>query len=671
MHTEELVTWELTLPARLINSAMDSMQNTSETSQACKPVARKARLRVLAFAFALPLGLAIGIAAWTGSFGRFRHQDADLATEVVKRGPLEIKVTERGSLESAQNLVLRSFVEGGTGTSILKIVDEGTLVTKDQVVVELDSSRLREEASVQQIRLDTADAALKTAAANAEIQKLQNESDIATAALQVELARLDLRAYTLGEHPQQKKLVHSDVAFAEKYVERAEQRQAFSERLLRRGFTTTKLLEAERVGVKKALIDLKAATEKERVLDKYAHRRDLAEKEANVRFLEAECERVKLRAEKALIQRERSLLAARRTHFIELERHKKIQSQIAACTIRTPRAGLVVHANSRDGNRGPAMPRIYEGAVVRERQPIVELPDVAEIQVNVRIHESKIALIENGLPVTVHVDARADESFHGVVTDVALVPLSGSWPNPDRKEYVALVKLTDEDLEESALRPGLTAEVEILADRLDSVLQAPIESCIERGERYFAWVVDEDDEPQRHEIRVGKSNDTTVEIIDGLAEGDEVVLNPRSVLADEVALLESEIRVDAESEFDGPRPVPAPPREPRVPSAGSKADEVLASSPGAATTTTVAATTTSNAEREPQPATADLTVVFNWLDQNGDSKVSEAELPERMKLAMNRIDTNGDKAIDRDEWRKGAHALARRDEPPSHSAGGR
>jgi HlyD family secretion protein len=610
--------------------------------------------------------LAAGSAVWFFLYGSSGH-GTELATEVVKRGPLEIRVTEHGNLESAQNLVLRSYVEGGLGTSILKIVDEGTLIEKDQVVVELDSSRLREEASVQQIRLDTAEAALKTAAANAEIQKLQNESDIATAVLQFELARLDLRAYTLGDHPQQKKLVHSDVDFAEKYLERAEERQAFTERLMRRGFTTTRILEAERVGVKKARIGLKAAAEKERVLDQYAHRRDLAEKEANVRFLEAECERVKLRAEKALVQRERNLLAARRTHFLELERHKKIQSQIAACTIRSPRDGLVVHANARDGNR---MPRIYEGAVVRERQPIIELPDVAEIQVNVRIHESKIALIDNGLPATVHIDARAGESFHGVVTDVALVPLSGSWPNFDRKEYVALVKLTDSDLEESELRPGLTAEVEILADRLDSVLQAPIESCVERGQRYFAWVLDEEDEPQRHEIRVGKSNDTSVEVIEGLAEGDEVVVNPRSALAEEVALLESEIPVDIDTEFDVPRPAPAPAREPRTHPTNLPSEQP-GTSPGATTTSTVAATTTSETEQESSQPAADLTVVFDWLDQNGDSKVSESELPERMKLAMNRIDINGDKAIDREEWRKGAHALTGRAETPSHSAGGR
>ena len=76
---------------------------------------------------ALPLAALGATFAWNGTLslpgGR---RKADLATEVVKRGPLEVKLTERGNVDSANNLTLRSLVEGGAGTTILKIVDEGT-----------------------------------------------------------------------------------------------------------------------------------------------------------------------------------------------------------------------------------------------------------------------------------------------------------------------------------------------------------------------------------------------------------------------------------------------------------------------------------------------------------------------------------------------------------------
>jgi Ca2+-binding EF-hand superfamily protein len=45
--------------------------------------------------------------------------------------------------------------------------------------------------------------------------------------------------------------------------------------------------------------------------------------------------------------------------------------------------------------------------------------------------------------------------------------------------------------------------------------------------------------------------------------------------------------------------------------------------------------------------------VFNRLDKNHDARVTESELPDPMKQVFPRLDTNGDHAIDKDEWKKG------------------
>ena len=622
---------------------------------------------------------------------------ATIETEVVRRGPLLVKVTEYGNLESANNLTLRCLVEsaagpsvpgssppggGATGTSILKIVDEGTTVEKDQVVVELDSSRFRDEALAQQIRLDTAVAALKIAEANAAIQVKQNESDVAAAELKLLLARLDLSKYRDGEYPQTSTIVKAEIDLAREYLVRAVDRLAFTERLLKRGFSTTKVQGADRAGVRRAKIDFEVAREKRRVLDGYSHLRELSEREANARILENEVERVKLRAEAALAQRERNLLAAKRTHFIERQRHEKILRQIEACTIRTPRQGMVVYANPPDGRRRSSGPSIYEGAVVQEQQALIELPDASDMRVNARIHESRITQIEEGQPATIHLDARPGETYRGTVSQVALVPNSGSWPNPDRKEYTAFIRIDKADGAEDALRPGMTAEVEILADRRDDVLQAPIQSCVERGGRYFAWVVEEDDGVQRHEIAVGIANEAAIEIMEGLDEGDEVVLNPRSTLPAEVARLEQEIlpaRDSAPVRRAPPRPrspwppqpatTPGEPPEDQAPGASPGAAPAPPASPAAAAPVAAAGDTKESPE-SPRVAVSDANAVFNRLDKNCDSRVTESELPDPMKPVLTRMDTNGDKAIDRDEWARGARTWAQHAETHLQSGGG-
>jgi HlyD family secretion protein len=626
---------------------------------------------LVVLALILPVAAMGTVLAWSGKFKFSHRREVAIETGLVKRGPLEIKLAERGNIDSANNLTLRSLVEGGLGTTILKIVDEGTMVEPGQVVVELDSAKLRDESLAQQIRLDAAVAALKVAEADRQIQVLQNESDVAAAEFKLLLARLDLRKYQEGEYKQEQQIAAADIALAGEYLSRAAQRWKFTSELLRRGFTTTKVLDADRVAVAKSQIDLAAARARQHVLEAYSHGRELAELESNVEFHEREIGRVKLRCQAALIQRDRVLLSRKRTHFLEDRRSQKVQAQVAACTIRSPREGMVVFANTLEGGRSAPTPLIYEGATVRERQPLVHLPDLTQMQVNARIHESKIAMLREGLEVNVHVDALKDETFHGVVNTVAPVPNSASWPNVNLKEYQAGIKLTDEVGHLAALRPGMTAEVDIYVERLASVVQAPIQACVERGGRYFAWVVDEDDEFIRHEIQVGLANDTEMEVTSGLDEGAAVVLNPRNVLPDEIARLEQEVALAAESPWEQ-QPAAARPRETK-PSparlreeAQPKTDDTPPKSPGTTEPAPIliVAAVPEKGKSDGQSA-GDTMAVFNRLDQNHDAQVSASELPDPMKRVLDRLDTNGDHVIDKDEWKKGTCTVPSPAEPRS------
>jgi HlyD family secretion protein len=331
--------------------------------------------------------------------------------------------------------------------------------------------------------------------------------------------------------------------------------------------------------------------------------------------------------------------------------------QVAACTIRTPRDGIVIHANTLEGGRAAPSPLIYEGATVRERQPVIQIPDLTQMRVNARVHESKIAMLHEGQEVEVHVDALHEEPFHGVIDQVAVVPNSASWPNVNLKEYMTAVKLTDDVARLATLKPGMTAEVDILVERAEDVVQAPIQACVERGGRYFAWVVADDEEYVRHEIRIGRSNDTDTEVLAGLSEGDELVLNPRRALPDEIAQLESEIALLAESPWEQTVPKRPPVDEPVViprPEPQAKPVDVPPKPPGATEPAPILIVATMPEQgKTAKPGVSDPMAVFNQLDQNHDKRVSETELPDPMKPVMERLDRNGDHMIDQEEWKKG------------------
>ena len=613
------------------------------------------------------LGAAGGVLAWQGKIFSHKEESANLIFEAVKEGPLEITITERGNLESAENSTLVCMVEGEAGVGILEIVEEGKLVKKDDILVKLDSSNLNNTKQSQEITVEQAAATLKTAETNLEIQEKQNESDIAAAKQKLDLAVLDLEKYEKGDYEQEKNTIDGEIKLATEELTRALDKYAFTQRLVKKGYAKQSEVEADRVAKEKAKISQAVAEEKLRVLEDYTKKRQMAELTSNSKEFERELARVKLKAEASLAKYRADLSAARLTYKVEQDKAQKIVGQIEACTIKAPRDGLVVYVNTRQGGfRGGTEPLIYEGAKVKERQPIINLPDVTNMRVNARIHESKISMVREGLQATIHLDAKAGTKFRGEVAYVSLVSSSGNWPNVNLKEYVTYIKLTDDVEKVSELKPGLTAEVEILIDRLSKVLYAPVQSFVERGGKYFVWL-DVDHKLTRREVKIGKSNEQMMQIVEGLSINDKLVQTPRTVLPKEIALLEQEFPAAAvESATAGlktPEPKPA-----ATPGGGRRERGGAAGSPGEGGAAG-GAMAGGGSERGGgsgrggagggggRRGGGDPSQFFATLDKDGDGKLTEDEMPDRMKERFAAMDANKDKSVDKDEFIKAMEAF--------------
>ena len=124
---------------------------------------------------------------WLGS----RQKDfSNLVTKPVEQKQFQISLPVQGYIDSLGNSTLISAVEGTT--TIISILPEGTMVQKDEVVCQLDSSALREKAQQQEITATQADSKALQAKETLDITITQNQSDIAAAQLKLDLANLDL-----------------------------------------------------------------------------------------------------------------------------------------------------------------------------------------------------------------------------------------------------------------------------------------------------------------------------------------------------------------------------------------------------------------------------------------------------------------------------------------------
>lgn len=458
-------------------------------------------------------------------------------TETVKRGSFTVTATERGTLDSQRNAVLVCKVEGTT--TIIYLIPEGTMVKEGDLVCRLDASQLIDKEAQQKIAVTQAEAALEQATKAVEIQEKQNETDIATAKLKLELAEIDLEKYTQGEYIQQEKELLGQVSVTSEKLVRAKESYEFTERMLKKGFKNQNDLEAERLGVSEAELNMQAAQEKLRVLQKFTQRRQLAELNSNAREFRTELERVELKCRAAMEQKLADLSAKEQTAAVERNKLRRLESLIANCELRAPQDGQVVYANPRD-SRGNDGSLIEEGATVRERQAIINLPDFEAMKVSARVHESRISLIRPGLQATVKVDAYPEEEFQADVDAISAVPLSSNMFNRDVKEYEASMKLLDSPEKVSKLRTGLTATVDIQIEQCDNVLYAPIQSVVSVAGTHFVYV-SKNGEAERREVTIGRNNGRLMELLTGVEEGDEVILNPRTQFKQELAELESKI----------------------------------------------------------------------------------------------------------------------------------
>jgi len=185
------------------------MPKTNETP---KKSNKPARLAVLLAALCLAVLLAWRYLPWN------RANAAENTTFVAKRGPLLVSILEGGNIHALESQVIRCQVEGRDGTKIINIVEEGYQVTEQdvadgKVLVELDSSDLRERLLNQETDVQASLANLTEMIKFKEVRENRSLSDLKNGNLQKKFALMDFKKY-LGEEAAEKILDQVDISEA-------------------------------------------------------------------------------------------------------------------------------------------------------------------------------------------------------------------------------------------------------------------------------------------------------------------------------------------------------------------------------------------------------------------------------------------------------------------------
>jgi HlyD family secretion protein len=405
------------------------------------------------------------------------HESGPTLTHTITRGDLVVSVTEQGTLESSNNTEIKCKVRGWS--LVTWVIEGGTEVQAGDELVRLDTKRIEDAISLQTTNFYTATATLE-----------QSKAEVAR-------AEIAIPAYLEGSYRTQLKSLERSLKIAETNLLTAKKMLNHTQTMFKRGYVTELEVEGNAFTVTQAELELKVVQTEIDVLNKYTKKMQLETLNGN------------LKASKSKLQADEAGLA------MDKARLDRAKEELENCVIKAERSGLVIYPSAAAWKETPD---IAEGVNVRKDQVLLLMPDLSKMQVKVGIHESIVDRIKPGQAARITLP---DKTLDGKVSSVASATRPAGWWNGNVVKYDTIITLPSVD----GLKPGMSAEVQVITDRYVDVLTIPVAAVVETVGGDFCWVKTAEG-TKRRSLKLGDTDDSFIVVKVGLKEGEEVILNP-------------------------------------------------------------------------------------------------------------------------------------------------
>jgi HlyD family secretion protein len=450
------------------------------------------RVKILLFAVVLPLAVIGGCGAMIAK--RMHPPAKPPKTAEVERGDVEIAVRETGTVEPIKRVEVKSKVAGALSELA---VEEGDQVRKGQLIARLEVPEVQAQRDQAMAQLDAARARLEQA-------RLSHTRDRELMESQIAQAQSNLRS------------AQSAVKECEARRREAERTYENKRRLFEMGgYVSKNEVDSAQSGVDVAF-QAKCSAE-ERV------------KEQEIAVSMAQARRPEVAMSKSRVEEAEASL--RQLHDSLTE----IQSRLKDAVITAPCSGTIISRQVREGELMTAVSYYGSGA------PIVVIGDLSTMLVKVDLNEVDVAKVHLGQKVRITADALRDKTFAGRVTRIAPASATAdarqAGTSANIVRFPLEITVTDQH---TALKPGMTANVEISCQRVKKVLWVPNDAVFKKKGKWYVTVVTEekaakekrpDKKPVKkdREVTKGLANDSRTEIRSGLKQGEKVELGKSGI----------------------------------------------------------------------------------------------------------------------------------------------
>ena len=447
------------------------------------------------------------------------------ATHKVAEEPFKIEISLKGVLEAetAYEIVLRP--QAWKTFEVVKAVEAGAKVEKGDVLVEIDTKDIDEAINDLRTTVRLGELALKQGEENLRVAEATTPLDLAAAERAKRLADEDLDRYIKINRPLSEKSANFMLQVAEDSLRYEKEELAQLEKMYKADDLTEEteeiVLKRQRDAVRRAEYHVETARVlRDESLAVRIPREDYSTKQGAIRQ-DLVTAKSKVTLPLALSQQRLELEKMRQDRAKAEEKLRKLTADRAAMPIKAPGAGVVYYGQCVHGKwtgADTAAKNLRRGGNVTGNDIFMTIVKPRPMTARVNVPEKQIRLVRPGLEGTVEPTAYPGKRLAASVSKVDNIPSGDDFDVWLAVELKKSVKL---------LMPGMSCTVKLVPYRKKAALTVPVAAVFTEEldeQKSYVYVAREGAKPKKQKVTVGQRNEERAEILKGLDEGDQVLL---------------------------------------------------------------------------------------------------------------------------------------------------